>query len=1274
MQDQAKTKQQLIDEIVLLRQELAKFRIDKQTLEENLFHPKADSAKSIDWDCNVDDSASKDGYNSVKAPLGKLYRKLKSSVSAVGVAAILQQGTLRASMLLAKIWRRFAPAALVTDNREQVEVALQESQRALSTLMSNLPGMAYRCQIDENYTFEFASEGCLELTGYYPADFYQGGRIAYVDIIHPDDRERIRKQAIVSLLERRERLTVTYRIITANGEERWLWDQAVGIYSPAGDLIAVEGFATDISDASGQAATRLRKNAETALQRSQETTQQQLAEIETIYATTPIGLCFLDLNFRFVRLNEHLAQINGLPVAAHIGQTIREILPELADKLESIYNQVILFGLPVLDVEVHGATPAQPGIKRDWLVSFYPLQDSNNYILGINGMVQEITERKRLERALQASESKMSDIVNSAIAAINSTRVYADQDLLNYEYEYVSAGCETILGYTPEELMADQSLWRSCIVSEDLEAILPQINEAIFREHTITFEYRFHHKNGSVRWLSATLASRRDEAANCWIVTTITTDITEHKLAEERIKFQANVLSQVKEAVIAIDPEFRVTYWNQAAEQLYDTRVEEILGQKLETSYQYRWLREEDEQAAHDSLATLGFWQGENIHIKKNKEEIYVEVSVSVLKDENGAQTGLLAIIRDISDRKLAEQEISFQANLLNQVCNAVIYTDMEGRIAYWNRFAETLYQWTANEVIGKKIIEVLTPPGQEQLLAQTFASLRQNCRADAEVLLQRKDGSLILVWASTTMMNDERGKAIGFVGVSFDISERKRSEEKIREQAALLNIATDAIVVRDLEHQILFWNQGAEKIYGWAAAEVISKNANQLLYKEATLQLEAVKKALANKGEWWGELRQIAKNGKEIIVASRWTYIYDQQGLPTSILVVNTDITEKKQIEAQFLRVQRLESLGNLASGIAHDLNNILTPILAASQLLLYKQSNLDALNQELLEIVENNARRGSDLVKQILYFARGAEGEMTLLQVRDILLEIEKFLKQTFPKSIKVHTDIPEELCAVSANAAQLHQVFINLCVNACDAMPNGGSLSFSAKNILIDENYTLMNMEAKAGSYIVVTVADTGSGIPPEIIDRIFEPFFTTKEIGKGTGLGLSTVMGIVKSHSGFITVSSQVGEGSQFKVFLPAVNTSVALPVEDLKLPTGAGELILVVDDEAPIRETTKTLLEQHNYKILTASDGIEAIALYIQHKNDIKAVLMDMMMPAMDGQNAIQMLKKINPEVKVIASSGLIMNSKLAEAAHASTFLVKPYTAKELLDTLHKVLS
>jgi CheY-like chemotaxis protein len=247
------------------------------------------------------------------------------------------------------------------------------------------------------------------------------------------------------------------------------------------------------------------------------------------------------------------------------------------------------------------------------------------------------------------------------------------------------------------------------------------------------------------------------------------------------------------------------------------------------------------------------------------------------------------------------------------------------------------------------------------------------------------------------------------------------------------------------------------------------------------------------------------------------------------------------------------------------------------------------------------------------------------------------------------------------------------MNLVVNARDAMPNGGTLSISGENIFVDEHYARMNLEANVGPYIVITVADTGIGMPPEIVDRIFEPFFTTKEVGKGTGLGLSTVRGIVKSHGGFVNVQSKVEKGTEFKVFLPAVEvTAMPLP-EDLELPQGNGELILVVDDEAGILETTKITLETNNYKVITASDGIEAIALYAQHKNEISAVVVDMMMPFMDGATTIRTLQKVNSLVKIIAVSGLVASDKLAEAAGAKSFISKPYTANELLQSLQTIL-
>lgn len=502
---------------------------------------------------------------------------------------------------------------------------------------------------------------------------------------------------------------------------------------------------------------------------------------------------------------------------------------------------------------------------------------------------------------------------------------------------------------------------------------------------------------------------------------------------------------------------------------------------------------------------------------------------------------------------------------------------------------------------------------------------------------------------------------------------ERKQAEQKIREQAALLDVAKDAILVRDLDDQILFWNKGAEHLYGWKAQEALGKNANELLYKEKLSQLTQIQKTLHQHGEWQGELHQVTKEGKEIIVESRWTLVRDADEKPKSILVVNTDITQKKQLEIQFLRAQRMESIGTLAGGIAHDLNNVLAPILMTAQFL---ETQLhDEQSKRLLSILVTNAKRGANLVKQVLSFARGVEGKFKILQVTPLIWEIKHIAKETFPKSIEISTNIPQNLWTISGDATQLHQILLNLCLNARDAMPHGGTLSIVAENLFIDENYAQMNLDARTGSYLVITVSDTGTGIPAEILDRIFEPFFTTKDVGQGTGLGLSTVIGIIKSHGGFVKVYSEVGKGTQFKVFLPAVRAIETQQLEDVELPQGQGELILVVDDESAIREITKTSLQTYNYKALTASDGIEAVALYAEHQQEISVVVTDMMMPFMDGPTTIRTLQKINPQVKIIATSGLASSDKLTTAVGAGveTFLSKPYTVKELLRTIDGVL-
>jgi PAS domain S-box-containing protein len=516
------------------------------------------------------------------------------------------------------------------------------------------------------------------------------------------------------------------------------------------------------------------------------------------------------------------------------------------------------------------------------------------------------------------------------------------------------------------------------------------------------------------------------------------------------------------------------------------------------------------------------------------------------------------------------------------------------------------------------------------------------------------------------------------------DVTERKRSEierkqaqEKIREQAALLDVATDAIFVRDLENRILYWNQSAENLYGWTASESLGKQAHKILYRESLSEIEVGLETAISKGSWQGELEQVTKIGKKIIVASRWTLVRDEFGKPQSILVVNTDITEKKQLEQQFYQTQRLESLGILASGIAHDLNNILTPILAVAQLLHLKLPHLEPQNQQLLKILEDSSKRGAELVKQITAFARGGEGKHIPLQIRHLIKEIRQIAKSTFSKSIEISIDTTTpNLWTVLADPTQIHQVLMNLCVNARDAMPQGGTLTLTAENIHVDENYALMNLQAKVGDYVVVTVSDTGCGMQQEVKERIFEPFFTTKEIGKGTGLGLSTVIGIIKNHDGFINVHSEVGKGSQFQVFLRAMEASVTKQADNSEMALGNEELILVVDDEAFVRDIAKTLLEDLNYRVLIASDAIEAFSLYAQHQNEISVVLMDIQMPSIDGFQAIHILQQMNPTVKIIVTSGLLSNQQLLEAnnINVQAFLPKPYTIEELLGPIKRVLT
>lgn len=514
------------------------------------------------------------------------------------------------------------------------------------------------------------------------------------------------------------------------------------------------------------------------------------------------------------------------------------------------------------------------------------------------------------------------------------------------------------------------------------------------------------------------------------------------------------------------------------------------------------------------------------------------------------------------------------------------------------------------------------------------------------------------------------------------DVAHRRRAEEELRESEerfrATFEQAAVGLAHVGVDGRFLRVNDKLCAITGYPREELIRLTFVDLTVPED--RPEAVTARLAilagRQRDFSAEKRYQRKGGEVVWVNVVTSLLRDAAGEPKYFITVVSDITERRKLEQQLLRSQRMESIGTLAGGIAHDLNNLLAPIMLGVNIL--KSTPSGASSPQVIENMERSAKRAASLVRQVLSFARGVDGRRVPLHLRHVIEEIESIVEGTFPKNITVKIELAADLWRVLGDHTQLNQVVLNLSVNARDAMPGGGRLRLRAKNVELDSHYAAMNPGVVAGRYVLLEVTDSGHGIPHEIVDRIFEPFFTTKEQGKGTGLGLSTVLGIVRSHGGMVNVYSEPGHGTTFKVYLPALRdaeTGGGGPPSPHRLPRGKGELVLVVDDETSIVDITRDTLEAFGYRVLTAMNGAEAVGLYKAEKKNVGAVITDMMMPAMDGPALIAALREIDPQVRVIAVSGLGAHGDVifGDAATPDYFLQKPYTAETLLVTLREAL-
>jgi hypothetical protein len=909
-----------------------------------------------------------------------------------------------------------------------------------------------------------------------------------------------------------------------------------------------------------------------------------------------------------------------------------------------------------------------------------PIKNAIGQVIGASKIARDITERKRADEALRKSEREFRLVVDNLPALISY--VSSDQ-----HYRFVNKQYEGRLGL-PRTQIVGKSIKE--LLGEEAYELLRDYIETVLSGRPASFETALPLRFGGLRWMSVSYVPDFDGQGRVNGFFVLATDVTDSKRTEERLRKSESMLAAAE--AIAHLGSYEVNldtpeedHWSEEAFRILG--LEPAQGPLDRHRYIQRVVHPEDQrrvaEAVEEMITKAAPCDCEYRIVRPDGAIRDVHSVAQPLTDEAGRVVKFVGTIRDMTEQKQAEEALhtsqAQMAGIIASAMDAIITVDAEQRVTLFNAAAEKMFRCSAAEALGQPL---------DRFVPERFrAAHREHIRAFGETQVTRRsmgalgdlwgartDGEEFPIEASISQIEVEGQKF--FTAILRDITKRKRAEERLIEQATLLDHAQDAILVRSLENRILFWSRGAERLYGWTAGEAVGRPCRDLIYPAGSSQLEEATRAVIEQGEWIGELQQVTKDGKEIMVEGHWTLVHDESGKPKSILAINTDITEKKKLEARFLRAQRLESIGTLAGGIAHDLNNILSPILMAVHML--QQRFTDEGSQRWLETMRVNAHRGADLVKQVLTFARGAGGQRVQLSPKHLVKDLVKVLTDTFPKSIEIGYLVPNELWSVKGDATELYQVLMNLCLNARDAMPSGGRLSITAENTRLDETYARMRFGTEPGCFVLLTVTDTGGGIQPEIMEKIFDPFFTTKEVGQGTGLGLSTVLGIVKSHGGLIDVYSEVGRGTTFKIYLPAVERGQLKPQEEERrdLPAGHGELILVVDDEAAIREITKGALETYGYRVLTANDGPEAVARCAEHKGEVKAALVDMMMPVMDGAATTRALRRLDSQLKVIATSGLQEESRATEAAQAGadTFLAKPYTAESLLKTLAEALN
>lgn len=824
------------------------------------------------------------------------------------------------------------------------------------------------------------------------------------------------------------------------------------------------------------------------------------------------------------------------------------------------------------------------------------------------------------------------------------------------------------------------------------------INEVVRGRKVTAFETVRQRKDKRLIDVSLTLSPIRDPSQNVVALAGISRDITDRKrlmnaLRQSEEKYR-DLYESAHDVILLVDKDSNIVDINPRGELLTGYTRSELLEMNLLRELVVQEDREEIRRVVHS--ATLGRetiyevrWQ------TKDERIIHFEGATTSRKSEKGEFLYTRCILRDVTARKHVEEQLREHTlqlreteerfrTIFDKASAGIALMAIDGTFLKVNERFCDIVGYSEEELLKLHWQEITHPPGVKTGQDKVRKALNGEIKFFSfEKGYVKKDGSLVWVHLTASLLRSQTGEPRYFISIIDDITHRKQADEKIREQAELLEVAQETIIVRDLENRVLYWNRSAEDKYGWTKNEALGTSLPDLLFRGDQFQSQNARKALLRDGKWEGQLHPFSKDNKELIVDSRWTLVRDDHGDPKAILTVCTDVTEKRKIEERLLHIQRMESIGTLAGGIAHDFNNVLGIILAYGSLLQRGKFNPGDL-KEYTDAMMKAAERGSGLVKQILMFARKSDISVESVQVNYVIKELIDMLHQTFPKTIRFCVDLDKSLPIISIDSGQLNQVLMNLCVNARDAILEA-SQTGKMQSIISIRTATVSGTDlqrrlalASAGEYVSISVSDAGTGMDEKTKQRIFEPFFTTKEQGKGTGLGLAVVYGVVQSHGGLIDLESELGKGATFTLYFPVPKDVSAGPkteTEEVEEALGGSETILVVEDEEALRMLMKNLLQAKGYAVIMASDGLESVETFEKNKERISLVISDHGLPGMNGADAVKRMIAAKSGLKCIVASGYIEPNEKSQLFKSGVkeFIQKPYDPIEVVRKVREVL-